>query len=119
MELPADSWSGPTANTYLYRLLSGEEEALNLYVDYVSSRPNEIMLALGYIVKAALKFKYDIDEILKRFSAYIPTFLFSSNTGDYNQAMMNAKCAQLLTDLGRYYYNKYSIIAPTYGTGWG
>lgn len=108
-----------TANTYLYRLLSGEAEALNPYADYIASRPDEIMIALGYIVRAALKFKYDIDEILKRFSAYIPTFLFPSNAGDYNQAMMNAKCAQLLIDLGRYYFNKNSITTPGYDIGWG
>lgn len=100
-----------TANTYLYRLLSGEAEALKLYVDYVSSRPNEIMLALGYIVKAALKFKYDIDEILKRFSAYLPIPLVSGNSGGYNQVIMNVKCVQLLIDLGRYYFNKNSELS--------
>ncbi|WP_337035810.1 hypothetical protein [Paenibacillus illinoisensis] len=40
-----------TANTYLYRVMSGEEKAIDEYADFVADHPEEIFIALGQIVQ--------------------------------------------------------------------
>ncbi|MBW4081735.1 helix-turn-helix transcriptional regulator [Paenibacillus sp. S150] len=61
-----------TANTYLNRLMDGQQEVLEEYVDFVSTRENEIFTALFRIVQTANRYQWDVDHILRRFSAYIP-----------------------------------------------
>lgn len=61
-----------TANTYLNRLMDGQQEALEEYVEFVSTREKEIFAALFRIVQTANRYHWDVDHILQRFSAYIP-----------------------------------------------
>ncbi|MFB5678849.1 helix-turn-helix domain-containing protein [Paenibacillus terreus] len=95
-----------TANRYLYRVLSGQADALEEYADFVASRPEEIMYALGYMVKAANLFDFDIDHILERFSAYIPSNEMEEIYSQYNSAVVKEKLAQLFSDLGVYRFKR-------------
>ncbi|MFB5759565.1 transcriptional regulator [Paenibacillus medicaginis] len=95
-----------TANRYLYRVLSGEAEALGEYADFVASRPDEIFIALGFMVKAANRFDFDIDRILERFSAYIPSIEAEGRYGPYNNSVVKEKLAQFFSDLGVYRFKR-------------
>jgi transcriptional regulator with XRE-family HTH domain len=95
-----------TANRYLYQVLSGQVEALEEYADFVASRPDEIFIALGYMVKAANHFDFNIDHILERFSAYIPSIEVEAKYGPYNNSVVKEKLAQFLSDLGVYRFKR-------------
>jgi transcriptional regulator with XRE-family HTH domain len=95
-----------TANRHLYRVLSGEAEALQEYADFVASRPKEILLALCYMVKVANRFDFDIDHILDRFSAHIPSIEMEGDYGSYNNFLMKERSAQLFSDLGVYRFKR-------------
>lgn len=103
-----------TANKYLYRVLSGQAEALEEYADFVASRPDEIFYALGYMVKAANRFDFDIDRILERFSAYIPSTEIEGKYGPYNNSVVKEKLAQFYGDLGVYRFKRGqgNVIKP-------
>ncbi|WP_150272527.1 helix-turn-helix domain-containing protein [Paenibacillus tepidiphilus] len=62
-------WS--TANILLYRLMSGQVEALPEYVQYIKSRENEIAHALFNIVRAANLYRFNVDNILERFHEHM------------------------------------------------
>ncbi|KWX85477.1 DNA-binding protein [Paenibacillus riograndensis] len=92
-----------TANIYLYRLMDGQLEVLDEYVEYISAQENEICIALFKIVQAANRYQWDVDHILKRFSAYIPYQTYSSIFGDYNRLIIDANHAQFRSELATYY----------------
>ncbi|MFB5269522.1 transcriptional regulator [Paenibacillus enshidis] len=94
------------ANKYLYRVLSGEAAALEEYADFVASRPDEIFYALGYMVKAANRFDFDIDRILERFSAYIPSIEIEGKYGPYDNSVVKEKIPQFYSDLGVYRFKR-------------
>lgn len=94
------------ANTFLYRLLSGDVQVLPDYVDYLTLREDEIYIGLCYIVQAANKFDLDIDDILEHFSDHLPLGIYKTEFGEYDQAMMNETYAMFLGDLGIYYLKK-------------
>ncbi|MFM9281582.1 hypothetical protein [Paenibacillus jiagnxiensis] len=94
------------ANRYLYRVLSGEAAALEDYADFVASRPDEIFYALGYMVKAANRFDLDIDHILERFSAYIPSIEIEGRYGPYDNSIVKEKIPQFYSDLGVYRFKR-------------
>ncbi|MBP2113993.1 helix-turn-helix domain-containing protein [Paenibacillus silagei] len=94
------------ANTYLYRIWSGEAEAIYDYANFVADHPEEIFVALSNIVQAANQFGFDIDDILERFKAYIPFQAIEGQYGQYNKTILGEKFAQFLSDLGVYKFNK-------------
>ncbi|WP_423804640.1 helix-turn-helix domain-containing protein [Paenibacillus xylanexedens] len=91
-----------TANTYLYRMLSGEREIVHEYADYISKYPDEIFLALRYMIQAANRFDWNIDDILDRFSEHTPLRTYKTEFGDYNKRIINESYARFLSDLGMY-----------------
>lgn len=91
------------ANTYLYRLLDGQVEALTDYVDYISTQQGEIFTALYYIVKSANLYNWNIDYILERFSDYTPYRLQLTEFGVYNHQIKADQHARFLVELGVYY----------------
>ena len=95
-----------TANTYLYRILSGQADALEEYADFVASRPEEIFIALGHMVRAANQFGFDIDRILERFSTYIPFQQRKGKFGEYNSSVVTEKNAQFYGDLAVYKFKR-------------
>lgn len=92
-----------TANTYLYRLLDGQIEVLDEYVEYISTRENEIFTALFKIIESANRYKWDVDHILLRFANYIPYRKYSSVFGERNILMLKDSHAQFRRELATYY----------------
>ncbi|MFB5760056.1 transcriptional regulator [Paenibacillus medicaginis] len=95
-----------TANRYLYRILSGEAKALEEYADFVATRPEEIFIALGYMVQAANRFDFDMDHILERFAAYIPSMEVVGKYGPYNNSVVKEKLARFFSDLAVYRFKR-------------
>ncbi|WP_018750126.1 hypothetical protein [Paenibacillus sanguinis] len=92
-----------TANTYLYKVLSGHEEALTEYAKYIETRPDEIFVGLTHIIKAANQYNYNIDPILERFAPYLPSStMVNANYGMYNETVMAEKTVQFFCDLAAY-----------------
>ncbi|MEK3718145.1 MULTISPECIES: helix-turn-helix domain-containing protein [unclassified Paenibacillus] len=95
------------ANIYLYRILDGQLEVLNNYVEFISTQPDEIFTAIYNIVKSANRYNWNIDHILERFSSYIPYRTYNSEFGEYNQQVMADKHTRFLVELAAYYlHNK-------------
>ncbi|QUL52145.1 helix-turn-helix transcriptional regulator [Paenibacillus tritici] len=93
------------ANTYLYRLMSGELDVIHEYADYIALQENEIFVAVRYILQAANVFKLNVDSILERFAPYIPYQSNKREFGDYKQAILQESYAQFLIDLAIYLFN--------------
>lgn len=74
-----------TANTYLYRLMDGQIEVLEEYIEYISTRENEIFMALFKIVQLANQYKWDVDHVIQRFADYIPYRKVYSIFGEHNK----------------------------------
>ncbi|WP_246553129.1 helix-turn-helix domain-containing protein [Paenibacillus tritici] len=91
------------ANTYLYRLLDGQLEVIDDYVNYISTQQGEIFTALFYIVKSANLYNWNIDSILERFSDYMPYRIHLNEFGVYNQQIKADQHARFLVELGVYY----------------
>ncbi|WP_336766127.1 helix-turn-helix domain-containing protein [Paenibacillus sp. USHLN196] len=94
------------ANTYLYRLMSGEVEVLNEYADYIASQEDEIFIAVRHIVQAANLYGFNVDSILERFAAYIPYQSDKTEFGEYKPAILKESYAQFLSDLAVYRFNQ-------------
>jgi len=104
-----EEWA--TANTYLYQMLSGDMKVVKEYANYITQYPDEIFLALRYIIQAANKFNWNIDDILERFSDYIPSRTYKTEFGQYNSSMMDQNYAKLLGELAIYYLNHNRDVA--------
>ncbi|MEK5035913.1 helix-turn-helix transcriptional regulator [Paenibacillus sp. FSL R7-0302] len=96
-----------TANIYLYRMLDGQIEVLDEYVEYISAQTDEIFTAIYNIIRCANWYDWNVDHILERFSAYIPYRTYKSEFGQYNSQIMADKHARFLAELANYYlHNK-------------
>ncbi|WP_060860812.1 helix-turn-helix domain-containing protein [Paenibacillus riograndensis] len=97
-----------TANSLLYQLLSGQQEVLPEYVEYIAPKSNEIFVALYHITIAANRYGWNIDHILERFAAYIP---YRTNLTEFgiihNQQIIANQYTRFLAELASYYlHNK-------------
>lgn len=92
-----------TANTYLYRLMSGELEVLPEYVNYVESRENEIFPALFKIMQAANRYEANVDDILLKFNSHLSYREQHSRLGKFNQQITDDRYTHLLIELATYY----------------
>ncbi|KKO53987.1 hypothetical protein [Paenibacillus sp. DMB20] len=54
-------------NRYLYQLMKGNTDVLEPYIEYLSSRENEILRALFKIMQAAMIHHFEIDAYFERF----------------------------------------------------
>lgn len=100
-----------TANKYLYRVMSGEVEAINEYADFIAHHPQEIFIALGHIIQAANRYDFNIDHILERFSDYIPFQEIEGERGKYDVSIISEKTARFFTDIGIYHSKKNISVA--------
>ncbi|WP_349267293.1 helix-turn-helix transcriptional regulator [Paenibacillus sp. HGF7] len=91
------------ANTYLYRIMSGELMVLPEYINCIASRKDDIFTALCKIVQIANRYGYEIDDILDRFSSHLPYQTYQSEFGEYNKPVMKERYAQFLSDLAAYH----------------
>ncbi|MFC6648137.1 helix-turn-helix domain-containing protein [Paenibacillus rhizoplanae] len=94
------------ANTYLNRLMDGQFEVLGEYVEYISTRENEIFIALFRIVQAANRYNWNVDNVLQRFSGYIRHRKYSSIFGERNNQMMSDQHKQFCSELATYYLSR-------------
>jgi hypothetical protein len=92
-----------TANTYLYRLMDGQLDVLDEYVEYIASRENEIFTGLFKIVQSANRYHWNVDHILQRFAAYIPYRKYRSIFGERNKLIQNDNHTQFRSELATYY----------------
>lgn len=90
------------ANTYLYRLMSGEVQIINEYADYIATREGEIFIALWHMIQAANIYHFNIDTILERFAGYIPYQSEKAEFGEYTPTIIKEKYVQFLGDLAVY-----------------
>lgn len=91
------------ANRLLYRVMAGQYEALSNYVEYISDRPDEILIALYNIILSANRYDWNVDDILERFASYIPYRTYSTAFGDYNRQIMLDHHIKFLAELAAYY----------------
>ncbi|WP_256720780.1 MULTISPECIES: helix-turn-helix domain-containing protein [Paenibacillus] len=97
-------------NRYLYELMKGNIEVLEPYIEYISSRENEILRALFKIIQAANMYHFEIDEYLERFEHQIRDHLKRREpVGSYNEQLIDDRFAKFLTDVGMYYIRKGNI----------
>ncbi|ASA26157.1 transcriptional regulator [Paenibacillus donghaensis] len=102
------------ANTYLYRLMSGDVEVLDEYANYIASQEDEIFVAVRHMVQAANRYGCNIDSILERFSAYIPYQADQTEYGEYKPEILKEGYAQFLSDLAVYHLNQNEDYAMKY-----
>lgn len=96
------------ANLLLYRVLSGEKQAVDEYADYIASFPKEIFLALCHMLQAANRFSFNIDDKLIEFAEYIPTSAeHTKKLDNYNNSVMTEKTAQFYCDLAIYQFQRH------------
>ncbi|WNS42597.1 helix-turn-helix transcriptional regulator [Paenibacillus sp. MMS20-IR301] len=95
-----------TANIYLNRLMDGQIEVLDEYVEYISVRESEIFTALSKIVQSANRYNWNVDSILRRFAAYIPYRQYSSIFGVSNKLIMNDNYTRFCKELAAYYLSR-------------
>lgn len=100
-----------TANTYLYRIMDGQVEALPEYIQYVEARENEIFPALFKIIQAANRYQFNVDDILERFNSYISFRQQHSRLGTYNLQLTKARYANFSIELAIYYLRENRLDA--------
>lgn len=100
------------ANILLYRVLSGDREALDEYANYIEAFPKEIFYGLCHIIQATNQFDYNIDTLLIRFHEYIPlSHKDNVKWGDYDKSVMAEKTAQFYYDLSVYQLKHHPLKA--------
>ncbi|WP_238654697.1 transcriptional regulator [Paenibacillus piscarius] len=96
------------ANTMLYRMMSGDVQVLDEYVEYVAPHANEIFVALYNIMISANRFSWNVDHILSRFSSYIP---YRTNLRDFgllhNEQILADQYSTFLAELAVYYLHNH------------
>ncbi|GIP07937.1 MAG: helix-turn-helix transcriptional regulator [Paenibacillus macerans] len=95
-----------TANSYLYRVMSGDIEVLPDYVECILNRRGEITQALYKILQAANRYCWNVDNVLERLSAHIPYQSHRSRFGDYNKQITTDQYARFLFELANYYLQR-------------
>ncbi|WP_342476288.1 helix-turn-helix transcriptional regulator [Paenibacillus sp. FSL H7-0350] len=95
-----------TANTYLYRLMDGQIEVLEEYIEYISTSENEIFMALFKIVQLANQYKWDVDHVIQRFADYIPYRKVYSIFGEHNKFIHEKNYTQFCSELATYYLSR-------------
>ncbi len=97
------------ANTYLYRVMNGQEETVKEYVNYISDKPGEIFIAVSKIVEAANLYNWNIDAILERFNEYIPYRNNRNQLDKYNKQVYDGQYEKFQNELAKYYLTRKHI----------
>ncbi|WP_434748351.1 helix-turn-helix domain-containing protein [Paenibacillus amylolyticus] len=99
-------------NRYLYKILSGDFEVLNDYLDYLDANHEEISTAFVYIIQAANQYSYNIDYTLNRFKNQINeirTKKYVKVKRAYNEQASNFRYIRLFYELAKYRLNQNQI----------
>lgn len=97
-------WS--EANIYITKLLSGDSSIINNYATYIDQRQDEMTTGLLYILKAANKYRLNVDEILQHFKVRIDDSFNKPNNGGYSRKLALDRQANLMFELAHYFLNK-------------
>lgn len=90
-------------NYYLFKILSGETDVIQDYLNYISNRKKEVFPALCAIVTAANRYDMNIDSVLEEYEPYFVYKEQSSRIGKINEQYTNDQYGILLAGLGTYY----------------
>nr|WP_154984965.1 helix-turn-helix transcriptional regulator [Paenibacillus xylanexedens] len=97
-------------NRYLYKILSGDFEVLNRYLDYLNVNHDEILTAFAYIIQAANQYSYNIDHALNGFQNHIDQIKTERQVkGIYNEQASNFRYIRLFYELAKYRLNQNQI----------
>ncbi|MEK3903556.1 MULTISPECIES: transcriptional regulator [unclassified Paenibacillus] len=97
-----------TANTLLYRMMSGDYEVLPEYVAYIAPHASEIFVALYHIMISANRFSWNVDEVLEQFPSYIPYRTNLKAFGElHNQQILADQYSTFLAELAKYYLRNH------------
>ncbi|PZT52264.1 helix-turn-helix domain-containing protein [Paenibacillus silvae] len=97
-------------NRYLYKILSGDFELLNRYLDYLDINHAEMLTALTYIIQAANQYSYNIDYTLNRFQNHIGQIKAERHVkGLYNEQATNFRYIRLFYELAKYRLSQNQI----------
>ncbi|KJD45884.1 helix-turn-helix transcriptional regulator [Paenibacillus terrae] len=100
-----EDWA--VVNTYVNKLLSGEESVLTNYVTYIASRKDEVLPALDNILEAANRYHFDVDHILNQFEVDISSYLEQQKVESYyTQRFITERFIHFSKELAVYYFNK-------------
>ncbi|MDR6724762.1 transcriptional regulator with XRE-family HTH domain [Paenibacillus amylolyticus] len=100
-----NSWG--KVNTYLYKLMMGDYEALNSYLDFIEENENETLLGLVKIMEAANSYHLDVDQALKRFNPYIHILYQDSYLNNsYNSQIKDDRYTKFWAGLALYQLSK-------------
>ncbi|AHC19225.1 DNA-binding protein [Paenibacillus polymyxa CR1] len=100
-----EDWA--VVNTYVNKLLSGEESVLPEYVAYISSRKDEVLPALDNILEAANRYHFDVDDILEQFEEDILSYLEQQKIeGFYTQRFITERFIHFSKELSVYFLTK-------------
>ncbi|WP_156395558.1 transcriptional regulator [Paenibacillus sp. Root52] len=94
------------ANRYMYLLRDGQVHVLPQYVEYISTRQNEVFPALCEIVVAANEFLLDIDHILVEYEHLLFYQEQISRIGKISSQLTGDRYGRLLMGIGAYYLKK-------------
>lgn len=99
-----------TANRYLFEIMTGRIEILDEYVDYLSTKENEILRGLFKLIKAALSYNINMDHVLERFKTAISSFMIThEKVGSYTNQIIDDQFVNFLADVADYYLNSDRI----------
>lgn len=93
-------------NSLLYRLMSGEVEVIEEYISCVAAHEDEIFIAMCHIIQAANRYEINIDDILEKYSSYIPYEAEDIIAGAYRQDIIKEAHARFYKDLAVYFFNQ-------------
>lgn len=94
------------ANTYVTKLLSGDESVLPDYIAYIRLEKEERLTGILNIIKAANQYAIDVDDILQHFEPEILSYVQQESVGVYTQQFISEQSAGYLYEAARYYLNK-------------
>lgn len=99
-----------TANRYLFEIMAGRIEILDEYVDFFSTKENEILRGLFKLIKAALNYNMNMDHVLERFKTTISSFMIThEKVGSYTNQIIDDQFVNFLADVADYYLNSDRI----------
>ncbi|MNO12136.1 hypothetical protein D3C76_17400 [compost metagenome] len=97
-------WS--EANVNLTKFLSGDSTVIGVYAAYIEKQQEERVTGLLYILKAANKYNFDVDDVLQQFKHDIEETINVLTEGRYSRKLAMDRHANLLVELAQYLLGK-------------
>ncbi|MCP1136493.1 helix-turn-helix transcriptional regulator [Paenibacillus polysaccharolyticus] len=94
-------------NTYSCKLMMGDIDALNSYLDFIEVNENETLLGLVKVIEAANLYHINIDHALRRFDLFIHKLLNELNyQSSYSTVIKNKQHTKFWGNLALYQLSK-------------